>query len=342
MHTAHRSCPYPFLLFLLVLPLLALPGAASAIEVTVSWSQGGNATQGVLGSRAEAMESAFRTAVFREALGILPGRLPEERQDLLWSHLAGRAPGLVQGYAELGREKGEGATVLIMDVMVNRQALREHLQRTGIYYTSLEPRPFELRIAGDAAPHWDTLGRLKALSGVNSVSGAEPVMTLELTGNGTWRGSLAAGDLSWASMGEDLEKVWFDLWAGYHASPGAEAGTVGELFLRVEGWTASDGTADFDAILRSWEEEVEDAVLVRLFMLPTGVGGVWKVRSLCPDALAARLDAFLPPRGLRHVLGRTEDQASVPAAVASVPGASASAGPAAPGLPDAAQGSGGW
>jgi len=60
----------------------------------------------------------------------------------------------------------------------------------------------------------------------------------------------------------------------------------------------------FDAVLRGWESEVEEATLVGLTATAGGMEARWLVKTLDAQALERRLAAYAPDRGLTWRLGR--------------------------------------
>ena len=203
--------------------------------------------------------------------------------------------------------------LLRLDVTVNRAALKKVLKGMGVYYTTSGTRSFDLALSGDASGAWEELGRLQALSGLTVSRGAEPQLELstewvtpepdkkdkkEPEPVLTWTGRLSMEGDVWTASDVDLSKVWFTLWGRFFSRPGAEAGVVEQVPLAVTGWYAADGVRAFDKELASWDGLVEGETLLRVVMLPDGIGGVWTVRTLDRDALAESLRAVLPGRGL--------------------------------------------
>lgn len=268
-----------------------------AAPVTVSWSQAANAT---LRTRAEAMAKGFQDAVAAEALGLLPAPLAEARAALLAEWLAPRAGQYVQSYSDLSSEVRGEETVLVLEVKVDRQAVKRVLQSLGVYYTAAAPRTFTLSLAGEAAPRQAEIARIQALSGLHDTPGAAPEMSLEVAGK-VWKGRLASAGTAVESVGDSLDAVWTDLWGRHFARPEAQAGVLDHLVLRVQGWFAPDGVRDFDAELRGFEG-VESAVLDRVLLTPTGTAAVWRVRTPSPGSLRTRMEGYIPGRGLSYTL----------------------------------------
>lgn len=334
MTTEHHIRPAALAAGLFIICLLASTGAwAQSRSVSVTWTEG--AANATVRDRAEAVQSAFRTAVFREAVDILPGPIDQGRQSLLWDYLADKAPDWVQSYSETGYVKTPpppsavnaedtdqaGATHRIsLDVQVNRDAVKRALRRAGVYYTTTAPWPFELRLSGDVGPAWTQLGDLQRLTGLVVHEGVEPVLTLsrqlaeqpggQPAGQGeadapqaVWSGSLQTDGRQWTAWDPDLSVVWFELWGKFFSRPEVEAGLVRTAVLIMDGWYTPDGVRAFDAELRGWENEVEEATLVGLTATAGGVEARWLVKTLDAQALERRLAAYAPDRGLNWRLG---------------------------------------
>jgi hypothetical protein len=284
-----------------VVVLACAPAGARVVEV--AWTPGAAEGQGPA-TREQARVAAFRDAALAEAMDLLPGALSAPRQELLRHYLLPRAAGYVQSYSEAAPQgpalaAPEGATVLRLDVTVNRPALKKALQRMGVYYTVHAGRDYDLALEGGAGGALDELARLQELSGFTVRRGAQPLVTLSANLDaGTWSGRLEQDGQTWAAQGSALADVWFELLGHYFSRPGAEAGVVAQVALTVRGWSAADGVKAFDAELGAWDGLVEGRVLTRVLLLPEGVAGVWTVRTLSPDALARRLAQVLPSRGL--------------------------------------------
>jgi hypothetical protein len=281
---------------LLVVLLLSVAAGRTA-QVRVEWPETRNATE--IMSRPEALQAGFVKAVNEASKDILPGVLEPEREILLNEYLASRAGDYVLSYSEIGVERDPLRT-LILDVDVNRPALKRTLKKLGIFYTVDEPQSFDLRFSGGAQAFWEDLGRLTTLSGLTIQDGAEPRLRLSLGDNATLTGMLSAGEREWVSRSKDVEKLWVELWGKWFTRPEAEAGVFQESVLVITGWYATDGVRDFDHRLATWEQEVESAVLTEVKMLPEGITARWTIRTLDKDALTERLAAYLTDRGLSY------------------------------------------
>lgn len=189
---------------LTVLCSCLLASTASAREVEVLWNP--DSEQGIT-SREGARIIGFRRAVFEEALSLLPGVLPEHRQEVLADYLRDKAHGYVLSYHEednsgqLGssalpvesaedvppmpqaepEEKLEAQPdrLLVMDVTVNRAGLKQDLQRLGVFYTLSETVSYNLTLEGEAQASWDEIGRLQTLSGLVARADASSQITIK-------------------------------------------------------------------------------------------------------------------------------------------------------------------
>jgi hypothetical protein len=281
------------ILFLMVLLIPA--AAAKGVEVRVDWPAVENATEPM--PRSAAIDTGFNKAVHLTALDLLPGSLALERSKLLYSYLEPRAGEYVLSYSEEGVVH-DPARTLVMNVDVNRQALKDTLKRIGVYYTVDEFRNFDLRLSGGAQAFWEELGRLTTLSGLTVEDGSQPRLHLSLTDNATLMGTLSAGDKEWIAYSNNLEGLWADLWGQWFTLPEAEEGLFQAAVLTVSGWYSPEGVRAFVQKISGWERELESAVLTEVEMLPDGIKAKWLVRYRDERALEERLSSYLYDRGL--------------------------------------------
>jgi hypothetical protein len=273
--------------------------AVKAAEVRVDWPDAENATE-VL-SHSDVVQAGFVKAVNQEALAILPGEITPARTKLLANYLAPRAGGYILSYSEIGVDPAPTRT-LVLDVTVNRPALKQSLKRLGVFYTVDRPQPFDLRLSGGAQAFWEDIGRLTMLSGLEVEDGADPKLSLSLGEDETLTGTLTSGERTWTAQSTEMEPLWVDLWSKWFTRPEAEEGVFRESRLVVTGWFSPDGVRAFDKLLATWEQEVESTELADVQMLPDGITARWKVRTLDRALLEDRLSEYLPGRGLSYVL----------------------------------------
>lgn len=297
MNTRFFSC-----VFLLVLCVVDIAGAR---EVSVLRQN----ESGPL-SRSEMLQTAFRKAVLDEALDILPAVPAQDRVALLADYLAPRSDQYVLSYAELADETSTlpgnatvAADVARYNVDVNRDALKSELQSIGIFYTVGSSFFYDLRLGENASAGWTDIGAMQRLSGLRVKSGTMPVLFLEQSEDGLWVGTLEGTSREWRGVDKDLRALWVELWRGFFARPEIEKGLFESVEIEISGWFTPDGVRAFDEVLNSWDKAVENAVLTFMGMTPTGISARWTVKSIDRVTLMDRLDAYLPPRGLRFGFG---------------------------------------
>ncbi|GAB6178222.1 hypothetical protein JCM16814_31130 [Desulfobaculum senezii] len=271
-------------------------------EVSVAWRP--DAEDAVITSRSGALQAGLGRAVVQDALSLLPGELDEERVNMLRQRLLDKAWDYVLSYSERGLDvtEDEQGTMktLRLDVTVNRPALKKELKRLGVFYTVATPQAFDIHLTDGASDAWDDLGRLQRFTGVRVRSGASPLLQISRDAEGVWTGRLSQDDDFWIEADKGLTLMWDRLWGHFFTRPGADAGLVSSLTLIIQGWYAPDGAKAFDAELRSWDKALESADLTEVHMLPDGIAATWRVATLDREALKARLDEYLPPRGLSY------------------------------------------
>ncbi len=271
-------------------------------------------------SRQQALDRAMAEAVLQDALRVLPAPLSPPRAEALRRHLEPKSRELVLSYQEAvtkTQPPAEGqaapapassattgpATALAFDIEVNRPALRAQLQALGLL--SGGARGYALRLGpGVAEGQLRALDELNLLMGLERASAGSPApldITLEKLPQGYYKAVLrqaAPGGQPLAADGSDLPAVWRNLFAmlfsGRDYRPGGAARP-----LEISGWKAVDGVLDFDRLLASWDDCVQDARLASTLMADGGITGRWTARVTNPARLSARLAETLPARGLK-------------------------------------------
>ncbi len=295
---------------LLVLPGKAVPGRAFAAEVQVFKV----AEEGVAGLelRNQALDMAFGEAVFQDAVKILPCVVSATRQDLLREYLGDTAGQYVTGYREISSKASNEGLALEVDVDVNRRALREMLQKMGIYYTCAKNKTAAIRVTGLEAPdEADRLKGLLILSGIRHAEGVLPELSLMREVDGRWEGVLRTSENKWTSSSEDLSSVWIALWGRYFSGQDTYGAGPASEILKVSGWFMPDGVYEFDRVLAGWEGVVEESELLDLEMRNSGITAKWSVRVTDLQLLKLKLREYLPGRGLNFTfseLGFSGDQ----------------------------------
>lgn len=311
-------------LALAALLLCAAPALAEPLHVSAPLDPALPQAQ----ARQQALDRAMAEAVLQDALRVLPAPLSQPRAEALRRHLEPKSRELVLSYQETVAKpqphpEGQAvpaptpslasaqATALEFDIEVNRPALRTQLQNLGLL--SGGARGYVLRLGpGVAEGQLKALDELSLLMGLERVAAGSPApldITLEKLPQGYYKAVLrqaAPGSQPLAADGSDLPGVWRNLFAmlfsGRDYRPGGAARP-----LDISGWRAVDGVLDFDRLLASWDDCLQDVRLSSTLMADGGITGRWTARITNQARLSARLAETLPARGLK--LSRPESLA---------------------------------
>ncbi len=258
----------------------------------------------------KAERKAFERAVLQEALRIVPGELKKDRQKALGEHLEWRVDDLVLGYRIYSREEIEDRLVLDMGVNLDTGALREILQRKGVYYTSIEPWRYDLHTRGADPGDFHLLQHLQKVTGTRVDSTADTSVELQRISPGEWSGKIEheqKGIMHTAS-GMSMNQVWMDLWAYFFTRPSILAELTMDLELTTSGWGTTDAVMYFDNMLMSWEEEVESGNIEHVYTDVPSLKATWQLTTLNPDSLMERLQGYLSPRGIAFRINENHQQ----------------------------------
>lgn len=294
----------PFLLISVLLwGAILTPGWATADEVRVFQPREQGMTPNQL--RQETLYLGFAEAVFQVAGKLLPRPLEEERAAAVREYLTPSAEKYVLGYKELASTPSADGLTMLVDVDVNRRALRDHLESLGLMQTAGQPLPVRI-VAEPTLTDADlaSLSRLQVLSGISPSGVPLPELHIGREPDGPVRGVLRSAAGSWSALNTDLQTVWLHLWAQYFTSSQVASSGLGSEVLTVTGWFASDGAHEFDNMLRGWDGLLREVRLVDMDLLPEGVVARWEVAVTNRSALEQRLDQYLPPRGLSYSLSQ--------------------------------------
>ncbi|MBU1248878.1 MAG: hypothetical protein KKB70_09275 [Proteobacteria bacterium] len=252
--------------------------------------------------RQQALMLGFVEATLQSARSLIPGTLSEERTQALKSYLEPRAGEWILGYKELASTPDEKGLTMVLEVDVNKRALRETLSVLGLDRVSESPRYVTL-LAGSTllkADH-ENLAAVMLLTNTQVLAGAGPEFRLERMESGSLRGQLTSDQGAWSAIDANVSAVWFALWGKYNVSGPTIASTSAKTLV-VSGWFTPDGANDFDRELRGWDHLVRSAQLVELDMLTAGVTAHWQVDIVDADKFRQRLQSYLPSRGLHFSL----------------------------------------
>lgn len=283
-----------------LLALFCIP-AAQAAEVRVFHpnEEGMNPSR----QRQSTLELGFEEAVHQAALGLLPGTLTEERAALLRERLSPSADKYVLGYKEIAVTPSGGGLNMVLDVDVDRRALRETLERLGLFQTLNEPLGATLITEATlTSDDLAALGKMQTLTGV--FPSAVPLLEFSIgrEAKGKVRGVLHSPVGSWSAMDADVGAVWTQVWGNYFSRIAKESLGEQAQVLSVAGWFTPDGAAEFDNVLRGWDGVLRDVRLIDMDLATEGVSARWEMGVLDRAALLTRLEGYLPSRGLNYRL----------------------------------------
>lgn len=252
--------------------------------------------------RREALMLGFSEAVMQSALGLLSQAPTEERLTALRSFVKTKAGEWVLGYKEIAATPSDAGLSMVLEVDVNRRALRDVLESFGLdrpynkpQYVTILPMPTVLEADKDGL-----VGVMKLVNAQDR-PGSGPRISLARMESGVLRGELVSDRGSWTAMDADVESVWFALWQKYRAMGVSKAAGTGTELL-VTGWFTPDGANDFDRVLNEWDDLVRSARLLEMDLTTEGVSARWAVQPMNMNGLQAKLRDYLPSRGLEFTL----------------------------------------
>lgn len=276
----------------------AAVATAADIELEVPRLEGEKQQQ----LQTRALQAAFTRAVYEEALGILPGELQPLRRELLYDFLSSRSAKFIQGYSDVAHEPVPGGVRIYAKVTVNRNDLKKLLQDMGILYTVDAFLPYTLALGQGAGSTGEEITRLQFLSGLSSIHGAQPKLTLERASQDIWTGHLKSDVGEWRSRSSDLETLWITLWGNYFSRTGLASKGKKALSVQVAGWKAPEDIHAFDEELKTWERMVSMAELVEVSLDVGGMTARWQILTDKTEAVKEALNAKLAGQGLTVLL----------------------------------------
>jgi hypothetical protein len=284
---------------LLIVCLMGVsPVLAADIELDVLRMEGESQQQ----LQARALQAAFTRAVYNEALDLLPGQLQPLRSELLYSFLSNRSAKYIQGYSDVSNEHISNGVRIYAHVVVNRNALKKMLQDLGILYTVDAFLPYTLSMGQGMGSIGEQITRLQFLSGLSSIHGVKPRLTLESGPQDVWSGHLESDSGEWRSRSKDLEVLWLTLWGNYFSRTGMAARGNKAMSVQVVGWKAPDDIRIFDEELQTWEHSVSAAELVDVSLEAGGLTARWQILTDKVQEVQQALDVRLAPQGLTVLL----------------------------------------
>ncbi len=282
-----------FFVCLLISPLEL--HAAQEVRVFVETDE-----EGLVDTRSEALNMALQQGVFQEAEELLRGRLDGDRRTLLRNMLAAKASGYVLGYAEMGYESTEWGAVLLMEVRVNRQALRGFLQALGVYYTLDQAVGYALETGALTPEDAAAIQDMEILSGLRQDGADSPILRLARIADEQWQGSLDFQGMVWFGQDQGLSQLWAALWSNYFTLDQIRQKFEDRLFLTTQGWGGTVDVLGFDQVLRGWDLQADTVEMVGVSLRPEGVEARWSITTMDRSGLESRLISVLQDMNIDH------------------------------------------
>jgi len=291
---------FKYVFFAIVLSVVMVSTAsAGVVEVFVP----ADPETSVMALRNKAMTEGFAEALLQESSLVLPGVMSEERGALFKEYMVTRYKSYIQGYKVVSMHSGEEGVNLTLDVRVNRNLLRTALHEMGMFVTSTEPLSASVTWPESFSEEQvSSIQGFMTLTGIRNTPEIFPSFYYEPGPEGTFKGRFETEDKEWTAVSKDISVVWFTLWDRYFKQLADKSVAKDKEVLTVNGWFSSDAALEFDAMLRGWENAVQEVELVELDMLPSGVGGTWTLRYIDAQRLRMLLQSYLPQRGLTYQL----------------------------------------
>lgn len=279
---------------------LAMPRHVLAAEIELEVPRLQEESQQQMQGRA--LQAAFTRAVYDEALTILPGELQPLRRELLYDFLSKRSARYVQGYSDVAYEPTPNGARIYARVTVNRNDLRKILQNIGVFYTVDAFLPYTLSVGQGLGLVGEEITRLQFLSGMSSIYGAKPKLSLEHTAQGVWVGHLESDSGQWSSRSKDLETVWLTLWGNHFSRSGLAARGSKALSVQISGWKTPEGIQAFDEEIKKWDRLVSATELVDVALEPGGLTARWQILTDKVDDTKQALTGRVAELGLTVLL----------------------------------------
>lgn len=245
-------------------------------------------------SRGTHREQAMLVAVVRESAKVLPGDLDPAREQVLAEFLQPRYQEYILSYSRLG---GGSSQEQIWQVQVNTDAVIKLLKELGVYYTVNNSLTYRLEFVNYGGGQGN-ISDLELLSGCIQGNVQYPVLKIQTTSDGQLRGLLEGQRNKWTATGNDVDELWWSLWARYFSSSEEIRSFVQVVDVHIKGWSTLSAISGFSRQLTNWPRVVDQSSLVSLRGDSDGLHGWWKVVTPQSSDLQKRLEEFTRSRGL--------------------------------------------
>jgi hypothetical protein len=288
--------------FVFILALFSLPVRAGQVVSVQSPLEGENSLSEVENKLiSEAFETALNLEV-KEMLGVNPPPLLKNK--LLLPHMNE----LIMSYSEVGRTHSDTSLELEIEVQIDRDFLRKQLKGSGYYYTAYNPIVFELKTSGLDPEDRQQIDQLKAMSGMRSRPGADPLLSITKDGNKRFKARLEYKDESLVAVHRDPQELWFNIWSKYFSQKDVRDEFVYSLRLSIGGWPTVEAMRMFDQRFSDWNKAVEKKQLVEVTSEYGRLSGKWRVETRDVHVLQKRLAHFSEKRALDFKLVSIKEQ----------------------------------
>ncbi|MFP4049199.1 MAG: hypothetical protein ACLFT8_04555, partial [Desulfovermiculus sp.] len=186
----------------------------------------------------------------------------------------------------------------IWKVQVNTDEVIKLLKELGVYYTVNNSLTYRLELINHGGSRQDRISDLELLSGCTQGNVQHPLFKIQTTSDGKLQGILEGQRNKWTASGDNVEELWWSLWARYFSSSEEIRSFVQEVLVRIKGWSTLSAISGFSRQLTNWPQVVDQSSLVSLRGDSYGLHGWWKVITPQSRALHKRLEEFSRSRDL--------------------------------------------
>lgn len=183
--------------------------------------------------------------------------------------------------------------VLVLDVTVRRQALKNALQRLGASYAADKPRPYVLTQKGLGASDLDILRRMQIVSGLQTTLDSGPALHVERLASGCFSASLSMTGRNWNETSPTLEGVWALIWGDYFGSAPVRNSLTENVVLELSGQGDPASVREVELALARMDKLADGVRLVSLRLAPEGFKARLTFRVVSRELLVQEISGLL-------------------------------------------------